>query len=45
MYKKSAAFLNKLTEVYQIDNLEKKNENANRTIQFISHSSKTSPIR
>ncbi|MDD4425826.1 MAG: GNVR domain-containing protein, partial [Mariniphaga sp.] len=34
--RKAQAFLNKLTEVYQIDNLEKKNENANRTIQFIS---------
>jgi tyrosine-protein kinase Etk/Wzc len=34
--KKGVAFLNKLTEVYQLDNLEKKNENANRTIQFIS---------
>ncbi|MEE4285035.1 MAG: polysaccharide biosynthesis tyrosine autokinase, partial [Mariniphaga sp.] len=34
--KKGITFLNKLTEVYQLDNLEKKNENANRTIQFIS---------
>ena len=34
--KKGVDFLNKLTEVYQLDNLEKKNENANRTIQFIS---------
>src|SRR5690554_3461831 len=34
--KKGADFLNKLTEVYQLDNLEQKNENANRTIQFIT---------
>ncbi len=34
--KKGEDFLNKLTEVYQLDNLEKKNENANRTIQFIT---------
>ncbi|HKJ78153.1 MAG TPA: polysaccharide biosynthesis tyrosine autokinase, partial [Prolixibacteraceae bacterium] len=34
--KKGEVFLNKLTEVYQLDNLDKKNENANRTIQFIS---------
>lgn len=34
---KGISFLNKLTEVYQIDNLNKKNENANRTIQFISN--------
>lgn len=33
---KAADFLNKLTEVYQLDNLSKKNENANRTIQFIN---------
>lgn len=32
---KGRDFLNKLTEVYQLDNLDKKNENANRTIQFI----------
>ena len=32
---KGIDFLNKLTEVYQIDNLERKNENFNRTIQFI----------
>ena len=34
--KKGADFLNKLTQIYQLDNLEKKNENANRTIQFIT---------
>ena len=33
---KGVDFLNKLTEVFQFDNLLKKNENANRTIQFIS---------
>lgn len=33
---KGIDFLNKLSEVYQSDNLDKKNENANRTIQFIS---------
>ncbi|MCF6358889.1 MAG: Wzz/FepE/Etk N-terminal domain-containing protein, partial [Draconibacterium sp.] len=33
---KAIDFLNKLAEVYQIDNLSKKNENANRTIQFIN---------
>jgi capsular exopolysaccharide synthesis family protein len=29
-------FLNKLTEVYQFDNLDRKNENATRTIHFIN---------
>lgn len=33
---KGIDFLNKLIEVYQLDNLNLKNENANRTIQFIS---------
>ncbi len=33
---KGIHFLNKLMEVYQVDNLDKKNDNANRTIQFIS---------
>ncbi len=33
---KGIDFLNKLTEVYMLDNLSKKNENANRTIQFIN---------
>ena len=32
---KGIDFLNKLTEIYTLDNLGKKNENANRTIQFI----------
>ena len=32
---KAIDFLNKLTEIYTLDNLGKKNENANRTIQFI----------
>ncbi len=33
---KGIDFLNKLTEVYQIDNLDRKNENFSRTIQFIN---------
>lgn len=33
---KGRTFLNKLIEVYQTDNLQKKNENANRIIQFIN---------
>ena len=33
---KGIDFLNKLTEIYQLDNLGKKNDNANRTIQFIN---------
>ncbi|MBT7395751.1 MAG: hypothetical protein HN778_13030 [Prolixibacteraceae bacterium] len=33
---KGIDFLSMLTNVYQLDNLGKKNENANRTIQFIS---------
>ncbi|NCB08580.1 MAG: hypothetical protein EOM73_10485, partial [Bacteroidia bacterium] len=32
---KGMDFLNRLTEIYHLDNLSKKNENANRTIQFI----------
>ncbi|MFW5752190.1 MAG: GumC family protein, partial [bacterium] len=34
--RKGEDFINKLIEVYQLDNLDKKNENANRTIQFIN---------
>jgi tyrosine-protein kinase Etk/Wzc len=33
---KGVDFLNRLTEVYQISNLESKNENATRTIHFIN---------
>jgi tyrosine-protein kinase Etk/Wzc len=33
--RKSIDFLNKLIEVYQLGSMEKKNENANRTTQFI----------
>jgi capsular exopolysaccharide synthesis family protein len=33
---KGIDFLNKLTEIYQIDNLDRKNENATRTIHFIN---------
>ncbi|MBK6282677.1 MAG: hypothetical protein IPF54_08415 [Draconibacterium sp.] len=42
---KGIDFLNKLTEIYTLDNLGKKNENANRPSNLSIHSCRTFPIR